>query len=92
MMSPLLKREAVTVLMDEHSFGARRACGLVQISASLYRYCSRERSARGEASAAATKAATKRRYGYRGVHILLRRERRMAIRKLTCRLHREANH
>ena len=52
MMSPLLKREAVTVLMDEHSFGARRACGLVQISASLYRYCSRraECARRGERS------------------------------------------
>src|SRR5580658_6619503 len=32
------RREAVTVLMAERDFGVTRACGLVRISRSLYRY------------------------------------------------------
>ena len=38
MVSPQVKREAVTALMSERSFGVTRACGLVRISRSLYRY------------------------------------------------------
>ena len=41
MVSPQAKREAVTVLMTEQDFGVTRACGLVHISRSLYRYRSR---------------------------------------------------
>ena len=41
MVSPQAKREAVTVLMTERDFGVTRACGLVGISRSLYRYRSR---------------------------------------------------
>ena len=41
MVSPQAKREAVTVLMTERDFGVTRACGLVRISRSLYRYRSR---------------------------------------------------
>ena len=41
MVSPQAKREAVTVLMTERDFGVTRACGLVSISRSLYRYRSR---------------------------------------------------
>ena len=41
MVSTQVRREAVTALMSERSFGVTRACGLVQISRSLYRYRSR---------------------------------------------------
>jgi hypothetical protein len=35
MVSPQVKREAVTVLMAERDFGVTRACGLVNLSRSL---------------------------------------------------------
>ena len=41
MVSPQAKREAVTLLLAERDFGVTRACGLVGISRSLYRYRSR---------------------------------------------------
>lgn len=63
MVSPQVRREAVTVLMREHRFGVTRACGLAQISRSLYRY----RSQRPECAELRERiceiAAVKRRYG-----------------------------
>ena len=90
MVSPQARREAVTVLMAERDFGVTRACGLVHISRSLYRY----RSRRPECSAVRARieeiAAVKRRYGYRRIHVLLRREGWAINRKRTYRLYREA--
>lgn len=37
MVSPQAKRDAVSMLMAERDFGVTRACGLLQISRSLYR-------------------------------------------------------
>lgn len=88
-MSPQAKREAVKVLMIEHRFGITRACGLVSISRSLYRYVSR----RGDASPLKQRigdiAAAKRRYGYRRVYVRLRREGWAVNRKRVYRLYRE---
>lgn len=67
-----------------------RACGLVQISVSLYRYRSRRADCARLRERICDIAATKRRYGYRRVHILLRREGWAVNRKLTYRLYREA--
>lgn len=90
MVSPQVRREAVTVLMRERRFGVTRACGLVQISRSLYRYRS-QRPERAELRERICEiAAVKRRYGYRRVHIMLRREGWRVNRKLTYRLYREA--
>ena len=90
MVSPQARREAVTVLMAERDFGVTRACGLMHISRSLYRY----RSRRPECSAVRARieeiAAVKRRYGYRRIHVLLRREGWAINRKRTYRLYREA--
>jgi len=88
-VSPQAKREAVKVLMIEHRFGITRACGLVSISRSLYRYVSR----RGDASPLKQRigdiAAAKRRYGYRRVYLRLRREGWAVNRKRVYRLYRE---
>ena len=74
MVSPHAKREAVMILMTERDFGVTRACGLISVSRSLYRYRSR-RPDRGELCARIGEiAASKRRYGYRRVHVVLRRE------------------
>ncbi len=90
MVSPHAKREAVTVLMTERGFGVTRACGLLRISRSLYRY----RSPRAPCARLRDRieqiAAAKRRYGHRRIHVLLRREGWRINRKLTYRLYREA--
>ena len=90
MVSPQVRREAVTALMRERSFGVTRACGLVQISRSLYRYRSRRPACAGLRDRICEIAAQKRRYGYRRIHIKLRREGWRINRKLTYRLYREA--
>ena len=88
MVGPQAKREAVNVLMAEHRFGVTRACGLVSISRSLYRYVPR-----GADSDLKQRiediAALKRRYGYRRVYVRLRREGWQVNRKRVYRLYRE---
>lgn len=90
MVSPQAKREAVTVLLTERALGLTRACGLVGISRSLYRYCSR----RPDSAALRTRieeiAALKRRYGYRRVYLRLRREGWEVNRKRVYRIYRDA--
>ena len=90
MVSPQAKREAVTVLMTERDFGVTRACGLLQISRALYCYQSRRAPCAALRERIAEIAALKRRYGYRRIHVLLRREGWRVNRKLTYRLYREA--
>jgi putative transposase len=90
MVSPQVKRQAVDVLKDEHGLGVTRACGLLRISRSLYRYRSRRPECTALRARIADLAAAKRRYGYRRIHILLRREGWLVNRKRTYRLYREA--
>lgn len=90
MVSPQVRREAVATLMRERSFGVTRACGLVQISRSLYRYHSRRPACAELRERICEIAALKRRYGYRRIHVRLRREGWTVNRKLTYRLYREA--
>jgi len=77
MVSPQAKREAVTVLMTERDFGVTRACGLLQISRALYCYQSRRPPCAALRERIAEIAALKRRYGYRRIHVLLRRPRNL---------------
>src|SRR5689334_5414121 len=90
MVSPQARRAAVLMLMTERGVGLTRACGLVNMSRSLYRY----RSTRADCTALRTRigeiAAVKRRYGYRRIHVLLRREGWTMNVKRTYRLYREA--
>ncbi len=68
MVSPQAKREAVSLLITERDFGVARACGLLQISRSLYRYRSRRAGCAGLGERIAEIAATTRRYGYRRIY------------------------
>ena len=76
--------------MEERGFGVTRACGLLQISRSLYRYRSRRPACAKLRERIGEIAAIKRRYGYRRIHVLLRREGWAVNRKRTYRLYREA--
>lgn len=90
MVSPQAKREAVTTLMTERRFGITRACGLTGISRSLYRYRSRRPDGSALRQRIEALAALKRRYGYRRIHVLLKREGFTHNWKRTYRLYREA--
>jgi putative transposase len=90
MVSPQAKREAVGVLIAQHGIKMTRACGLIRISRSLYRYRSRREGCGQLAARIAEIAANKRRYGYRRIHTRLRREGWCVNRKRVYRLYREA--
>ena len=90
MVSPQAKREAVTLLLAERDFGVARACGLVGISRSLYRYRSRRPDSAALRSRIEEIAALKRRYGYRRVYLRLRREGWPVNRKRVYRIYRDA--
>jgi putative transposase len=89
-VSPQARRAAVEVLMTERSFGVTRACGLVGISRSLYRYRSRRPDSAPLRARIEEIAAVKRRYGYRRVYLRLRREGWQVNRKRVYRLYRDA--
>ncbi len=76
--------------MTERGFGVTRACGLVGISRSLYRYRGRRPDSAPLRVRIEEIAAAKRRYGYRRVYIRLRREGWEVNRKRVYRLYREA--
>jgi len=90
MVGPQVRRQAVDVLKEERGFGITRACGLIGISRSLYGYRSRRPVLAGLRERICELAGEKRRYGYRRIHILLRREGWKVNRKRTYRLYREA--
>jgi putative transposase len=90
MVSPQAKRAAVEMLMTERSLGVTRACGLVGISRSLYRYRSRRPDCTPLRSRIEEIAAAKRRYGYRRVYLRLRREGWEVNRKRVYRIYRDA--
>jgi len=90
MVGPQVKRQAVDALREERGFGITRACGLIGISRSLYGYRSRRPSCTELRQRIGELAGEKRRYGYRRIHILLRREGWKVNRKRTYRLYREA--
>lgn len=90
MVGPQDKRAAVTHVMIAHELGITRACGLIGISRSLYRYQAK-RSGDEELKARLIElAAQKRRYGYRRLHVLLRREGWDINRKHTYRVYHAA--
>jgi len=89
-VSPQAKRAAVDVLMIERSLGVTRACGLIGISRSLYRYRSRRPDTGPLRARIEEITAIKRRYGYRRVYLRLRRDGWKVNRKRVYRLYREA--
>lgn len=90
MVGPQAKRAAVTHLMTTHQLGVTRACGLIGISRSLYRYESSRPDDKELTERLTQLAGQKRRYGYRRLHVLLCREGWRINRKRTYRLYHAA--
>ena len=59
--------------IDEKGYSQRRACGLAGIDPRVYRYRRRGRTMR-PAKAAEGLSSERRRFGYRRLHLLLKRE------------------
>jgi len=86
------KREAVRTMQCETSISQRRACSLVGISRAAFHYQSSRQSVdAGLSERIQTLANERRRFGYRRVHQLLRREGVTVNHKKVYRLYREAN-
>lgn len=76
--------------MAERQLGVTRACGLVGNSRSLFAYESKRVSDAALTERMKEMAVAKRRYGYRRIHLLLRREGWQANRKRVWRLYSQA--
>lgn len=88
-MTPAAKRTAVVHLMKAYEMSERRACSVIGADRSSVRY----RSLRPDDDALRVRmrelAAERRRFGYRRLHVLLRREGLVRNPKRTQRLYRE---
>ena len=89
MVTPAAEREAVAHLQTEHEMSERRACQLLQCCRMTVRYvsvCADDASLRDRMKAIAHE---RRRFGYRRIHVLLRREGVVVNHKRLFRLYRE---
>jgi putative transposase len=89
MVTPAARREAVAQAMDVHGVSERRACRIIRADRSTARYRSRRPDDAALRARLRALAAERRRFGYRRLHILLRREGYVVNRKRTQRLYRE---
>ena len=89
MVTPAARREAVAHLEEGYETSERRACSLIGADRSSVRYLHR-RTTDAELRDELRKAAeTHRRFGYRRLHVILRRDGHVLNRKRTQRLYRE---
>jgi putative transposase len=71
---PARKRELATAVCDDWGVSIRRACNVLEFDRSTYHYKSRRREQAGLEARIKEICQTRVRYGYRRVHVLLRRE------------------
>lgn len=89
MVTPAARREAVAHLEQGYEMSERRACSLIGADRSSVRYRHRRPDDRGLREVLRGAAETHRRFGYRRLHVLLRRDGHVLNRKRTQRLYRE---
>jgi putative transposase len=75
--------------IEEKSYSQRRACGLIGLDAKTYRYASRRSDDADLRARLKVLASERRRFGYRRLHILLKREGAALNHKKLFRLYRE---
>ena len=74
MVTPGAKRLAVAHLKDAHDVSERRACTVLNIDRSTVRYRPRRGDDADLRAAIRWIASDRRRFGYRRIHVMLRRE------------------
>ena len=89
MVAPAAKRKAVAHLVQAHGVSERRACSLVGADRTMIRYRRRRPDDADLRERLRDLADARRRFGYRRLHVLLRREGWTVNRKKTQRLYRE---
>ena len=88
-MTPAARREAVATLVEHHEMSERRACAVIGADRTSVRYRSRRPDDYDLRERLRALASERRRFGYRRLHVLLRREGHVVNRKKTQRLYRE---
>ncbi len=88
-MTPAARREAVAILVELHEMSERRACSVIGADRTSIRYRSRRPDDHELRERLRALASERRRFGYRRLHVLLRREGHVVNRKKTQRLYRE---
>jgi putative transposase len=89
MVTPAQRREAVAHLIAARQMSERRACRVVGVERALVRYRSRRPDDAELRARLRALAHERRRFGYRRLHVLLRREGWTVNRKRVQRLYRE---
>ena len=74
LLTPGSRRKAVAWAIEEKSYSQRRACELVGMSPRIYRYRSRRPDDVGLRIRLRKLAAERRRFGYRRLHLVLKRQ------------------
>lgn len=89
MVTPAAEREAVALLRNDHEMSERRACKLLQCCRMTMRYASVRPDDGVLRDRMKAIAIERRRFGYRRIHVLLRREGVTVNHKRLFRLYRE---
>ncbi len=89
MVTPAAKRDAVAHLQSQHGVSERRACDVLQVDRSSVRYKSTRPDDVDLREAMKNMAAVRRRFGYRRIHVMLRRQGWQVNHKKIMRLYRE---
>jgi len=89
MVTPAVKREAVARLKEAHEMSERRACQVIGCVRMTIRYRSRRPDDLGLRERLRALAKERRRFGYRRLHVLLRREGYVVNHKRLFRIYRE---
>jgi putative transposase len=89
MVTPAGEREAVAHLVQEHEVSQRRACEVLGCCRMTVRYRSIRPDDAGLRERMRTIAHERRRFGYRRIHIMLKREGTLVNHKKLFRLYRE---
>ncbi len=89
LLRPGSRRAFVNWAIEEKSYSQRRACGLIGLDPKTYRYASRRSDDAELRARLKALASERRRFGYRRLHILLKREGVALNHKKLFRLYRE---
>ncbi len=89
MVTPAAKRKAVTHLVDVHGMSERRACNAIGCCRMTVRYQTSRANDAGLPERIRSIAHERRHFGYRRLHVLLKREGYLVNHKKLFRLYRE---